>query len=195
MPRQAIPMPLAFDASQHLDLPVQRHAQRLADYLRQEERLLGALLDERQLTRKGPGEYRYLVTNLQVFQLQVRPIVSLQIEHGERSLLMRAVDCELEGLGLVDDFKLTLEANLNATDRGLVGDASLAVRVSQPPLLRLIPKRMLETTGESLLNGILVGIKARVGQQLMADFRRWCRSARPDPKALEETASMQRGGA
>ena len=195
MPRQAMPMPLAFDASQHLDLPVQRHAQRLADYLKQEERLLAALLDERQLTRKGPGEYSYLVTNLQVFQLQVKPIVSLQIEHGESSLLMRAVDCELEGLGLVDDFKLTLEANLNATDRGLVGDASLAVRVSQPPLLRLIPKRMLETTGESLLNGILVGIKARVGQQLMADFRRWCRSAMSDPKTLEETTAVQRGGA
>lgn len=194
MPRQAMPMPLAFNASQHLDLPVQRHAQRLADYLRQEERLLAALLDERQLTREGPGEYRYLVTNLQVFQLQVKPIVSLQIEHGDRSLLMRAVDCELEGLGLVDDFKLTLEANLNATDRGLVGDASLAVRVSQPPLLRLIPKRMLETTGESLLNGILVGIKARVGQQLMADFRRWCRSAMSDPKTLEETTAVQRGG-
>ena len=194
MPRQAMPMPLAFDASQHLDLPVQRHAQRLADYLRQEERLLAALLDERQLTRQGPGEYRYLVTNLQVFQLQVKPIVSLQIEHGERSLLMRAVDCELEGLGLVDDFKLTLEANLNATDRGLVGDASLAVRVSRPSLLRLIPKRMLETTGESLLNGILVGIKARVGQQLMADFRRWCRSAMSDPKALQETSAVQRSG-
>lgn len=195
MPRQAMPMPLAFDASQHLDLPVQGHAQRLADYLRQEERLLAALLDERQLTRKGPGEYSYLVTNLQVFQLQVKPIVSLQIEHGDSSLLMRAVDCELEGLGLVDDFKLTLEANLNATDRGLVGDASLAVRVSQPPLLRMIPKRMLETTGESLLNGILVGIKARVGQQLMADFRRWCRSAMSDPKTLEETTAVQRGGA
>ena len=194
MPRQAMPMPLAFDASQHLDLPVQRHAQRLADYLRQEERLLAALLDERQLTRQGPGEYRYLVTNLQVFQLQVKPIGSLQIEHGERSLLMRAVDCELEGLGLVDDFKLTLEANLNATDRGLVGDASLAVRVSRPSLLRLIPKRMLETTGESLLNGILVGIKARVGQQLMADFRRWCRSAMSDPKALQETSAVQRSG-
>ena len=194
MPRQAMPMPLAFDASQHLDLPVQRHAQRLADYLRQEERLLAALLDERQLTRQGPGQYRYLVTNLQVFQLQVKPIVSLQIEHGERSLLMRAVDCELEGLGLVDDFKLTLEANLNATDRGLVGDASLAVRVSRPSLLRLIPKRMLETTGESLLNGILVGIKARVGQQLMADFRRWCRSAMSDPKALQETSAVQRSG-
>ena len=69
------------------------------------------------------------------------------------------------------------------------------MRVSQPPLLRLIPKRMLETTGESLLSGILVGIKARVGQQLMTDFRRWCRSARPDQQALEETTAVQSGGA
>ena len=46
MPRQAMSMPLAFDASQQLDLPVQRHAERLANYLRQEERLLAALLDD-----------------------------------------------------------------------------------------------------------------------------------------------------
>jgi hypothetical protein len=91
----------------------------------------------------------------------------------------------------VDDFELTLEANLEATDVGLVGDAHLAVKVSQPPLLRLIPRRMLETTGESILNGILVGIKARVGQQLMSDFRRWCSSTDQAVQALEEASAMQ----
>jgi hypothetical protein len=48
------------------------------------------------------------------------------------------------------------------------------VSVSQPPLLKLIPSRMLEATGHSLLAGILLGIKGRVGQQLLADFRNWC---------------------
>jgi hypothetical protein len=191
MPRQELTMPLAFAASQQLELRVQRNAQRLPEYLMQEERLLAALLDERQLRRLAPGSYRYLVTNLQVFQLQVKPIVSLQIEHAERALVMRALDCELEGLGLVDDFELTLEANLKATDVGLVGDAHLAVKVSQPPLLRLIPRRMLETTGESILNGILVGIKARVGQQLMSDFRRWCSSTDQPIQTLEEASAMQ----
>ena len=47
--------------------------------------------------------------------------------------------------------------------------------VSQPLLLKLIPKRVLESTGESILSGILIGIKARVGQQLIDDYSSWCR--------------------
>ena len=193
MPRQAKTMPLAFDASQHLNLPVQRCADRLPAYLLEDDRLLAALLDERQLSRIDIGRYRYLVTSLQVFQLQVKPIVSLEINHAGHSMTMRAVDCELEGLGLVDDFQLTLEATLEATPKGLVGDANLAVRVSQPSLLRLIPRRILENTGQSILSGILVGIKARVGQQLMADFRQWCQSVDSN-QSLEKAATMQSTG-
>ena len=184
-------MPLAFKASQHLDLPVRRQAQHLPAYLREDDRLIAALLDGRQLTRLGPGRYRYLVTKLQVFQLQVTPVVILEIEHQDESIVMRAVDCELEGLGAVDDFQLTLEAILHATPTGLVGDASLAVQVSQPALLRLIPRRLIESTGESILSGILIGIKARVGQQLLSDFHRWCSSIESAKKTTEKTAAVQ----
>ena len=191
MTRRALTMPLAFKASQHLDLSVRRKAQHLPAYLREDDRLIAALLDGRQLTRLGPGRYRYLVTKLQVFQLQVTPVVILEIEHHDNSVVMRAVDCELEGLGVVDDFKLTLEAILNATPTGLMGDASLAVQVSQPPLLRLIPRRLIESTGESILSGILIGIKARVGQQLLSDFRKWCRSIESSEKIAQKTAAVQ----
>ena len=47
--------------------------------------------------------------------------------------------------------------------------------VSQPSLLRLIPVGVLEATGRSLLAGILLGIKTRVGQQLLNDFKQWQR--------------------
>ena len=67
-----------------------------------------------------------------------------------------------------------LDANLRATDRGLEGEALLGVTVSQPPLLRLIPPKILESTGQSILNGILLGIKGRVSKQLIEDFRQWC---------------------
>jgi hypothetical protein len=70
-----------------------------------------------------------------------------------------------------------------ATGDGLSGEATLAVRVSQPPLLKLIPARVLEATGQSLLAGILLGIKSRVGQQLLADFERWCQECAPPPAA------------
>ena len=101
MPRQVKSMPLAFEASQKLDLPVRIGAERLPSYLLEEERVLGALLDAKQLTRLQPGRYRYVVTSLQVFQLHVKPVVSLQIYMEGDTLVMQALDCELEGLGTV----------------------------------------------------------------------------------------------
>lgn len=187
--RQVMLMPLAFSASQHLALNVQQNADRLPAYLHEDDRLVAALLDSRQLTPLGPGRYRYVVTSLQVFQLHVKPIVCLEIVHEGDSMLMRALDCELEGLGIVDNFDLSLEARLQADADGLSGMASLTVQVSQPSLLRLIPKAMLESTGTSILSGILVGIKGRVGQQLITDFNNWCIES--ELKSSEKATTMQ----
>lgn len=191
MPRREMVMPLAFSASQRLDLPVDRNRRHLAAYLQQEERVIGALLDERQLSKLSPGTYRYTVTTLQVFQLQVKPVVSLQVQTDQGSIHMRALDCELEGLGIVQDFSLTLDATLICDEHGLSGDARLDVSVSQPPLLKLIPRQALEKTGASLLSGILLGIKTRVGQQLLTDFHSWVEAAALPQQAPEESAAVQ----
>ena len=111
---------------------------------------------------------------MQVFQLQIQPIVELRAHASQGRLELQALDCKLEGLGLVDDFQLGLESWLHATSQGLEGEASLSVQVSQPPLLKLIPPRILEGTGHSILAGILLGIRNRVSQQLLGDYRRWC---------------------
>ncbi|MEJ6659128.1 MAG: DUF1997 domain-containing protein [Synechococcus sp. ChSW.bin.154] len=181
MPRQDTVMPLAFRASQHLDLPISDESERLRAYLHEHDRVVKALLDSNQLTALAPGRYLYTVTTLQVFQLHVKPVVSLEVDEVSGRLRIRALDADLEGLGLVDDFQLSLEALLEATPRGLQGEATLSVEVSQPPLLRLIPKRVLESTGESILNGILLTIKGRVGRQLVADFQSWARDLDTPP--------------
>ncbi len=167
-------MTLAFRASQQLNLPVGRNIERLPDYLLAQERVVGAMLDAKKLTPISPGRYRYAVTSLNVFQLQLNPVVSIAVEVADGKLKMSATDSELEGLGLVDDFVLSLDATLEATQKGLEGEALLGVTVTQPPLLRLIPKQVLESTGQSILNGILLAIKARVGKQLVEDFYLWC---------------------
>ncbi len=174
MARQLPIMPLAFQARQELDLPVDSNAGRLPAYLLQQERVVGAMLDPTKLTPLGPGSFRYTVTSFKVFQLEVKPVVSIGVENTDGMLKMHATDSQLDGLGLVDDFELSLNATLVATDRGLEGEALLGVTVSQPPLLRLIPTKVLESTGHSILNGILLGIKARVGHQLIRDFTQWC---------------------
>ncbi len=174
MARHSPIMPLAFEARQKLDLPIKRNADRLSEYLLQQERVVGAMLDSKKLTLLGPGSYRYNVTSFKVFQLEVNPVVSIAAVNSEGALTMSATDSQLDGLGLVDDFVLTLNATLEATAQGLEGEALLGVTVSPPPLLRLIPGQVLESTGQSILSTILLGIKARVRQQLVDDFRNWC---------------------
>lgn len=186
-------MRLAFSASQQLNLAVKQHTQHLGTYLQQEERVVSALLDPRQLQPLEPGHYRYTVSQLQVFQLRIQPIVDLQTRLLDGRLELQASDCQLEGLGLVDDFELSLSSWLRATPQGLEGEATLSVQVSQPPLLRLIPKGVLEATGHSLLAGILVSIKGRVGQQLLSDFEQWLQqesraAAAPPPTSPKNCA-------
>jgi len=169
-------MLLSFDAKQKLKLSVTTNKEYLSDYLLQEERVVGAMLDSNKLIPEGEGKYKYNVTSFRVFQLDVNPVVSIAVENNNGALIMSAIDSKLDGLGIVEDFKLILKANLQATEIGLEGEALLGVTVSQPPLLKLIPKKILESTGHSVLNGILLGIKARVQHQLVKDFRAWCSS-------------------
>jgi len=167
-------MLLSFDAKQKLKLSVKRNKEYLSQYLLEEERVVGAMLDSKKLVPEGKGRYKYTVTSFKVFQLDIKPVVSIAVETKDETLRMSALESKLDGLGIVDDFNLILKANLKATDIGLEGEALLGVSVSQPPLLKLVPKKILESTGHSVLNGILLGIKSRVQQQLVKDFLEWC---------------------
>ena len=167
-------MLLAFDAKQKLKLSVTKNKKYLSKYLLEEERVVGAMLDPNKLEPEGDGKYKYTVTSFRVFQLDVNPVVSIAVENKDGILKMSALDSKLDGLGIIEDFSLILKANLEATDSGLEGEALLGVSVSQPPLLKLVPKKILESTGHSVLNGILLGIKSRVQQQLIKDFVNWC---------------------
>ena len=167
-------MALAFTARQKIDLVVHENEEQLPNYLLQQERVVGAMLDPKKLTSLGPGSFKYEVTSFQVFQLQINPVVSIGVENTDKKIRMYVTESHLDGLGFVEDFDLTLDAILEAKSSGLEGEALLGVTVSQPQLLRLIPPKMLETTGQSILNGILLGIKSRVEKQLIVDFNNWC---------------------
>ena len=167
-------MLLSFDAKQKLKLSVTRNKEYLSKYLLEEERVVGAMLDSKKLESEGEGKFKYTVTSFKVFQLDINPVVSIGVENKDGILRMSALDSVLDGLGIIDDFNLILKANLEATDIGLEGEALLGVSVSQPPLLKLVPKKILESTGHSVLSGILLGIKTRVQQQIVNDFLDWC---------------------
>ena len=173
-------MLLSFDAKQKLKLSVSRNKEYLSKYLLEEERVVGAMLDSKKLVFEGEGRYKYTVTSFKVFQLDINPVVSIAVENKDGILNMSALDSTLDGLGMIDDFNLILKANLEATDIGIEGEALLGVSVSQPPLLKLVPKKILESTGHYCIERNFVGIKSRVQQQLVKDFVDWCELIRSD---------------
>ena len=56
-------MLLSFDAKQKLKLSVTRNKDRLSNYLLEEERVVGAMLDSKKLVSEGEGRYKYTVTS------------------------------------------------------------------------------------------------------------------------------------
>ena len=167
-------MSLAFSASQQLTIPVAEKVECLPAYLAQERRVVQALLNPEQLDLLDNGQYRYAVTKVHVFNLHIHPVVDIKACRQPGELLLESSECVLDGIGLTDDLSFKLKAWLKASKIGLEGKATLSMQVSQPTLLKLIPVRVLEATGHSVLNGILLGLKARVRVQLLQDFQQWC---------------------
>ena len=54
-------MLLSFDAKQKLKLSVTRNKEYLSQYLLEEERVVGAMLDSKKLVPEGEGRYKYTV--------------------------------------------------------------------------------------------------------------------------------------
>ena len=54
-------------------------------------------------------------------------VVELVARRSTNRIELEAIDCQLEGLGIVDDFQLTLESWLEASDEGLNGEAGAAL--------------------------------------------------------------------
>lgn len=169
-------MKLAFSARQKLGLAVPGSSENLIAYLKQEERVVRVLLGSGALQVLGPAHYRYTLPQLKVFQLQVQPLVDLRTTLLPQRLVIRSCRCHLKSTALaVNDFQLQLDSWLEARGEQLEGEASLAVQVTRPELLRLLPKAVLEGTGVRVLAGVLGGIKARMSRKFLQDFQLWCR--------------------
>ena len=169
-------MKLAFSARQKLGLAVPGSSENLIAYLKQEERVVRVLLGSGTLQVLGPARYRYTLSPLKVFQLQVQPIVDLRTTLLPQRLVIRSCQCHLDSTALaINDFQLQLDSWLEARGEQLDGEASLAVQVTRPELLRLIPKAVLEGTGVRVLAGVLGRIKTSMSRKVLQDFQAWCR--------------------
>lgn len=172
-------MYLEFKASQSVRLSIETPTAPLQHYLRQPRRLVYALTDPTRVEFLGSDRFRLKMRPLNFLMVSLQPTVDLAVHaNSDGSLQLRSLGCEIRGVDYINRrFRLALEgylspqATANGTD--LIGLADLQVGVDIPPPLDLTPRPILEATGNGLLKSVLLTIKQRLSQHLVADYQRW----------------------
>ncbi len=171
-----------FQVSQTLKMAVPNEAISLEQYLRQPQRLVQAITDPTRMEQLTPSRFRLKLRPLQFMSFKFEPIVDLQVcREAEGTVHLRSLDYELRGAEfLSQSFHLELDGKLSSYSllktTELRGKADLKVKVDVPPPLNLLPKAVLEKSGNAFLNGILLTIRYRLERQLVDDYRRWVKA-------------------
>ncbi len=171
---------IQFTASESINLAVPQEKAPIQHYLRQPRRLVSAIANPKLMTPLSETR----------FHLKMRPINFLEMYHFQPSVVLKVVadsqgnvnltseNCEIIGNDYINDrFGMSLKGKLYPINKNgatyLEGKADLKVNVDLPPPLWFTPRPMLETTGNGLLKSVLMRIKQKLMNQLIADYQQW----------------------
>ncbi|MGB7416995.1 MAG: DUF1997 domain-containing protein [Thermosynechococcaceae cyanobacterium] len=172
-------MQVNFTGFQEISVQVPSESVPLKHYLRQPHRLVYALADRSRVERLRARSFRLSMRSREFMTLKFQPVVDLQVWSDANGVVqVRSTDCQLKGIDYINDrFKFDLVGELRPYSRDgqtwLKGGGDLRVGVELPPLFWMTPKPILEAAGNSLLQGILMTFKQRIGNQLIADYQHW----------------------
>lgn len=172
-------MNVHFHASQSVHIVVPEQPIPIRHYLRQPQRLTHALVDPSRIEPLGADCVRLKMRPLSFMAITIQPTVDMRIWADTDGVVhLRSITSEIRGVQYIDErFHLDLVGRLAPEDRSestyLVGHADLKVHVDLPPPLGFTPRPILETTGNGLLQSVLVTVKQRLMHQLLVDYRRW----------------------
>jgi len=171
-----------FHASQALNVRVPHEAIPIEHYLRQPQRLVQAITDPRRIEPRAEGVYRLSLRPLHFFGIHVEPTTDLRVwDLADGSLCLEALDSEVRGPGYLshinESFSLGLKGILKPHRKEhhteVQGEANLTIRLEMPPPIKHMPHGILDATGRTFLNGILVTMKSRIEHHLIHDYRAW----------------------
>jgi len=175
-----------FTASESVEIPVEEESIPIGHYLRQPERLVRTIADPRLMQQLDDYHFRLKMRPIEFLDLySLQPAATLKVTpQGDGAIALESVDCEIIGNDYINQlFSLDLRGRLVPEDEGdktyLRGRADLTVNVELPPPLWLTPQSLIETTGNSILKGVLGRIKQRLLSQLIEDYVRWARDTQP----------------
>ncbi|WP_427161015.1 DUF1997 domain-containing protein [Aliinostoc sp. HNIBRCY26] len=172
-------MATRFTASQSVEIAVEQQTIPIQHYLRQPQRLVHALVDQRRIQQLSEEVFRLKMRPLSFMSLSIQPTVDMRIwAESNGTIYLRSLGCEILGFEYINQrFSLNLRGYLSpfiqGEDTRLRGQADLEVQVELPPPFSFTPKPILETTGNGLLKSVLLTVKQRLTHQLLVDYRQW----------------------
>ncbi|BCL36762.1 DUF1997 domain-containing protein [Nostoc sp. MS1] len=168
-----------FTASQPVEIAVPDQPIPIQHYLRQPQRLVNALVDQKRIQQLSEEIFRLKMRPLSFMSLSIQPTVDMRVwAESNGTIYLRSVGCEIRGFEYINQrFSLNLRGYLSpyqsSTGTRLEGRADLEVQVDLPPPFSFTPKPILETTGNGLLKSVLLTVKQRLLHHLLADYRQW----------------------
>ena len=137
------------------------------------------------LRRKGSSGdqelFELVVPPVKFFFLTVSPHVQCVVDSNEHSVVVRGTSCTLKGTDALVrrindcfDFRVTAKMTwLDGASRRIDCAVDLAVDVAPPGPFRLIPRRSLEVTGNSVMRVATNQIIRGFLQTLLNDYAKW----------------------
>lgn len=167
-----------FCASQSVNIEIPTFSVPIERYFNQTERLVYALVDPSQVTALGDDVFRLKMRPIRFMMLSLEPVTDIRLKVCQGRVVIQSQACYLAGHEALNkrfslELQGVLEPLLSAKKTILSGQANLQVQVDLPAAFRLTPKVILETTGNGLLNGVLLTIKQRLMHRLVADYEAW----------------------
>ncbi len=179
-------MKIVLNATEKVDILVEEQRIPIQHYLRQPQRLVNAIANPQLTEHLSEDNYLIKMYPLDVFMYHFQPVVTLKVWANHDGLVhLESRDCEIRGNKYIDEhFSLSLTGQLAPTQvlgkTVLKGIADLQVIIDLPPGLEMTPRPFLETTGKSLMKGVLQRIATRISSQLITDYRHWANKASSD---------------
>ncbi len=166
-----------FYASQSVEIAISPAPVPINQYLSNTERLVYALAEPSQIKVLGRNRFQFSMRPIKFLMLTLEPIADVQIYPNEcDEIIIYSDSCRLRHQAALNrrfSFKLRGGLAARPDNSGVSGNAELDITIDLPAAFRLTPKSLLESTGNAILNGILIAIKQRLQRRLIHEYRGW----------------------
>lgn len=167
--------------SQTVEIQVPREALPIEAYLSHPDRLVRTLAPQDRLALLQEGLYRLTILPVRVLNLTIAPIVDVKVWlDDDRKVQVESIACEISGLeAFRDRFDLKLVGELYPihTPKQILlrGSALLRVNVDLPMPFSMMPRSMVESAGNGVLDTTLKTVKGRMLKYIIKDYQAWVR--------------------